>query len=87
MRFLVREGCTLMHPDGTVWAQAGEVVEVDVDSEVPAERTAAQRSLRGQHAKVCAAPPEVSKRSDRSMAAPVIRGESASRKGSTKRKG
>ena len=56
MRFRVLEGCTLLHPDGSVWAMAGDVVDIAVDSKDPAERTAAQRSLRGQHAKVAASP-------------------------------
>lgn len=59
MRFRVLDGCTLTRPDGSVWARAGEVIEVAVDSPDPAVRTAAQRSLRGQHGKVTSAPDPV----------------------------
>ncbi len=69
----VREGCTLTRQDGTVWADSGEVFEIALDSPDPSTRSAAQLSLRGQHGKVCPAPPATVERSDRSMEAPVTR--------------
>ena len=35
-----------------VWAKAGEVVDIQVDSTDPKERTRASRWLRGQHGKI-----------------------------------
>ena len=87
MFFRVQEGCTLTRPDGSVWAKAGELVEVDVDSKDPAERAKAQMSLKGQHAKVRpAAAPVPKKASDRSIEPTVMRGASTRKKATRKKK-
>lgn len=73
MKFRVLDDCTLLRPDGSVWANAGDVIDIAVDSADPLERTAAQKSLRGQHRKVTSAPdPVPSAPSNRAISEPAV---------------